>query len=370
MTVDKSFLENKNLILGTVTGNTVNFLTLYNELNPNFNIKAILDVTLPYRKNIDSMIRKVSKNIPILTSLKELNGIISDNDIYIEFESAQPSELFNQIEFFDSEKFSIEEFENKVKSDYDNYIENVGGNEFTFVLRPRLEAFRNRYIFNNFNVYMGSALNYPLWIFDNYDDKNFEKAIESRILKFEDNSKDFDDLSPSGYFNKNNAWRQKPIFVMGSDFAIGKTKYCLSKMSNDSIIVSPDIYVSFFENTMTYDNSSNSVGRQIYQCLIKNYLKYKKQPYIKIEGSIIGNSFSFLKHDVIFDVNFLDNVHNFYEDYEFHIIIKENEKNTERLKNILNFFCQRNFIDKSKVRFIVSVKHSESFKDVTSEIDF
>ena len=83
----RTFIKHKEIVLFTVTKDTVNFLKLYKLYKPDFKIKAIVDPTLDHRPNVKNIIDKVRDDIPLYTSLAKAEKILK-NAFVLKFDIA------------------------------------------------------------------------------------------------------------------------------------------------------------------------------------------------------------------------------------------------------------------------------------------
>ena len=78
----QSFIKQKEIVLFTVTKDTVNFLKLYKLYKPDFKIKAIVDPSLDYRPNVKKIIDGIRGDIPLYTSLAKAEKILKNAFVF------------------------------------------------------------------------------------------------------------------------------------------------------------------------------------------------------------------------------------------------------------------------------------------------
>jgi hypothetical protein len=130
----------------------------------------------------------------------------------------------------------------------------------------------------------------------------------------------------------------KPVFVLGSDYGVGKAVFLHSNYNgNDNILltdpymilVNPNIYAEMYE------------GVNINVWLLKNIARLgvtqKNEIYIKIDGRLEDFAYNMPrpKRDMF------GNLHEFFYNSKFVIVIKENEHESECLQHCLSVFKKR-----------------------------
>ena len=359
------FFFGKKVLLYTVNKDTINFLKLYKRYNNSlgWTIKAVFDITLEYRHNVREKLMKYIGEIPVITSIKDLTNIIEDKDVLIDFEYAHETALDSQLEEYNPQYWDIAGFENKVRSDYQRYVSELHGKEYNFVLRQRLESFLNRYLFDNYDIFIMSAVGYPLYIFDEDTEEFYDKA-EQHIVRWAYNALDFDSGDTTLYDIRQASTHQHPVFVVSTDFGGGKSSYLLEQLDSGNDIMSPDLYFAFFDVGMFYgactvmshldENLYNALTKRQFCCLTE------KPIYIKLEGGLKSYCIPCLSRS---DINALGNIHRYYDDYEFHIIVKEDE-DMQRTNSDIDLFCSIHHIAQDKVKVFRSINYCESFEEV------
>lgn len=368
----KEYLKGKKIILFTVTKDMVNFIRLYNRHSPEFTIAGIVDLTLTYRPSIRKIIEKEAGELPICTTLKEFQELAENADMVIKFDHAIGDQrLLDEIEEYSSEKFCPEEFEEKLKARYEKYIEVEKGKEFTFITPPKYQSVLNSYIVYMLNIKIVQCYGDLLLITQDkgsaLSEEEQRKIAESKVLKFEHSPLDFtaNDYSINIYqLMRKETPKIKPIFVLSSDFAGGKTRYILSRNER---FLSGDLFTAFFDLDSYYGDgevaSPEPLTVQLHQALarLEHFQGHEKPVYIKIEGCL--NSFLFDFEQGTSMRTGWSFFHRYFADYEFHIVIKESE-DMGQLKERLQLFCSVHQVDPQKVKVIRSVNHCESFEEI------
>lgn len=361
-----AYIRNKEIVLFTVTKDTVNFLKLYKAYNPSFRIKAIVDPTLDYRPNVKAKIDSVRGDIPLYTSLVKAESVLI-NAFVLKFDIAISDEkLMKEVEIFDSSKVNLEEFERKIKKRYDRYINVLNGSEFTYNINARHICFINSWLFHCCNATLMHCYGDKLLVsVDNHFKLPTEEEVikkDKKVIVINHNAREKlekDDKINLYHIGKS-LKKVKPIFVISSDYGIGKMTYLLNKVD----YLSCDTFILFFSDTKYYGSGSvqnrsqytiNYIHDKLYD------LKYRKllndEIYIKIEGCL-ENFICNIEHGSTMKWDFY---HLFFDDYEFHIITKENE-NIDRFSKLLKAFCHIHAVDPAKVKIVHEKNHAEYFE--------
>ncbi len=369
----KNFTENKKIALFTVTKDLIHFINLYRKYQSNFEIVAVVDITLGYRPTIKAKIESVIGNIPLITTLSGFSNIASNVDLIIKFDHAIVDDrLHDEMEQYDGSEFNIPDFEEKIRRTYNYYIDVEEGNEFTFNMLPRQLSFLNSWLITTFDCYIMHCYGDKLLVTYNLDSSLTEEEqlviVENRALTFSYDLMDFTFENRSINIHKlrvKKTIEQKPIFVLSSDFAGGKMSYILKK-SNDNYLTR-DLFIAFFDVEKYFGNGGlldrNSIASTVYKALSRreHFFGHEESVFIKIEGNLGGFLFPFEIGNSTLTT--WGNLHHYFNNYEFHIIIKEDE-DIEKLKKQLDLFKHIYKVENEKIKIIKSINHCERFEEV------
>ena len=365
----QSFIKHKEIVLFTATKDTVNFLKLYKLYKPSFKIKAIVDPTLDYRPNVKNIIDKVRDDIPLYTSLAKAEKILK-NAFVLKFDIAiSDKRLLDEMEAFDSSKIDIAGIENKIKKHYENYLFNIKGSEFTFNMPARHLCFINSWLFHCCNATLMHCYGDMLLV---SVDCHFEQPTEEevkekdkRVILIKHNAREQldNDKEINLYHLGKEVKKIKPIFVLSSDYGIGKMTYLLENRKN---FLTCDTFMLFFDERGYYGSGSlqnrekntiNYIHDKLYD--LKDRNRVEGEIYIKIEGCLTNFIYN-IEHGRPIK---WDYYHLFFDDYEFHLIIKEDE-NMDRLTRDIKAFCNIHAVDPAKVKLIREKNHAGYFENV------
>lgn len=366
----RTFIKQKEIVLFTVTKDTVNFLKLYKLYKPDFKIKAIVDPTLDHRPNIKNIIDKMRDDIPLYTSLIKAEKILK-NAFILKFDIALLDKvLMDEIEEFDSSKVNIKEFEQKIKKRYESYTQIQKGSEFTFCMPARHLCFINSWLFHCCNATLMHCYGDMLLV---SVDCHFEQPTEEEVIEKDkrvilikhDAREQLDnDKKINLYHLGKEIKRIKPIFVLSSDYGIGKMTYLLENRKN---FLTCDTFMLFFDERGYYGsgnlqnrekNTINYIHDKLYD--LKDRNRVEGEIYIKIEGCLTNFIYN-IEHGRPIK---WDYYHLFFDDYEFHLIIKEDE-NMDRLTRDIKAFCNIHAVDPAKVKLIREKNHAGYFEEET-----
>lgn len=366
----RTFIKQKEIVLFTVTKDTVNFLKLYKLYKPDFKIKAIVDPTLDHRPNIKNIIDKMRDDIPLYTSLIKAEKILK-NAFILKFDIALLDKvLMDEIEEFDSSKVNIKEFEQKIKKRYESYTQIQKGSEFTFCMPARHLCFINSWLFHCCNATLMHCYGDMLLV---SVDCHFEQPTEEEVIekdkrviliRHEAREQLDNDKKINLYHLGKEIKRIKPIFVLSSDYGIGKMTYLLDNRKN---FLTCDAFMLFFDERGYYGSGSlqnrekntiNYIHDKLYD--LKNRNRVEGEIYIKIEGCLTNFIYN-IEHGRPIK---WDYYHLFFDDYEFHLIIKEDE-NMDRLTRDIKAFCNIHAVDPAKVKLIREKNHAGYFEEET-----
>lgn len=363
----QAFIKQKEIVLFTVTKDTVNFLKLYDLYKPDFKIKAIVDPSLDYRLNVKKIIDEMRGNIPLFTSLVKAESVLK-NAFVLKFDIALTDEvLMNEVEEFDSSKINITEFERKIKKRYEKYTQIQKGSEFTFCIPARHLCFINSWLFHCCNATLMHCYGDMLLIsVDCHFEQPTEEEIaekDKRVILINHNAReelDADDKINLYHIGKK-IRKIKPVFVISSDYGIGKMTYLLDKMKN---FLTCDTFMLFFDESCYYGSGSlqnntkntiNYIHDKLYD--LKNRNRTEGEVYIKIEGCLTNWLYN-IEHGRTMQ---WDYYHLFFDDYEFHVILKEDEDMT-RFSRDIKAFCSIHAVDPDKVKIVCEKNHAEYFE--------
>ena len=358
----RTFIKQKEIVLFTVTKDTVNFLKLYTLYKPDFTIKAIVDPSLDYRPNVKKIIAKICDDIPVYTSLVKAEPILK-NAFIVKFDIAvSDKRLMDEMEVFDSSKIDIVGIENKIKKHYENYIFNLKGSEFTFNIPARHLCFINSWLFHCCNATLMHCYGDMLLVSIDKNKGNLTVEEDKRVILINHNAREVLDTDDgiNLYRIEKEVKTIKPIFVVSSDYGIGKMTYLLDGRKN---FLTCDTFMLFFDERGYYGsgnlqnrekNTINYIHDKLYD--LKNRNRIEGEVYIKIEGCLANWLYN-IGHGRPME---WDCYHLFFNDYEFHIIIKEDE-NMERLSRDIKAFCTLHAVDPEKVKIIREKNHAEYF---------
>ena len=365
----QSFIKHKEIVLFTATKDTVNFLKLYKLYKPSFKIKAIVDPTLDYRPNVKKIIDGIRGDIPLYTSLVEAEKILK-NAFVLKFDIAiSDKRLLDEMEAFDSSKIDIAGIEDKIKKHYNNYMFNIKGSEFTFNMPARHLCFINSWLFHCCNATLMHCYGDMLLV---SVDCHFEQPTEEevkekdkRVILIKHNAREQldNDKEINLYHLGKEVKTIKPIFVLSSDYGIGKMTYLLENRKN---FLTCDTFMLFFDEKGYYGSGSlqnrekntiNYIHDKLYD--LKDRNRVEGEIYIKIEGCLTNFIYN-IEHGRPIK---WDYYHLFFDDYEFHIIIKEDE-NMDRLTRDIKAFCNIHAVDPAKVKLIREKNHAGYFENV------
>lgn len=366
----RTFIKQKEIVLFTVTKDTVNFLKLYKLYKPDFKIKAIVDPSLDYRPNVKKIIDGIRGDIPLYTSLVEAEKILK-NAFILKFDIALLDKvLMDEIEEFDSSKVNIKEFEQKIKKRYESYTQIQKGSEFTFCMPARHLCFINSWLFHCCNATLMHCYGDMLLV---SVDCHFEQPTEEEVkekdkrvilIKHDARERLDNDKEINLYHLGKEVKTIKPIFVLSSDYGIGKMTYLLENRKN---FLTCDTFMLFFDERGYYGSGSlqnrekntiNYIHDKLYD--LKNRNRVEGEIYIKIEGCLTNFIYN-IEHGRPIK---WDYYHLFFDDYEFHLIIKEDE-NMDRLTRDINAFCNIHAVDPAKVKLIREKNHAGYFEEET-----
>lgn len=367
----QTFLKRKKIVLFMVTKDTVNFLKLYKTYKPNFKIKAIIDPTLDYRPNIKNIIDKIRGDIPLYTSLVKGEEILT-NAFVLKFDIALLDKvLMDELEEFDSSKVNVAEFEQKIKKRYEKYTQIQKGSEFTFNIPARHICFINSWLFHCCNATLMHCYGDMLLVSvdNNVELPTEEEMVEEdkrAILINHDAREELDkDERINLYHLGKEIKRVKPIFVISSDYGVGKMTYLLDGKKN---FLTCDSFMLFFDEKGYYgsgnlqnreQNTINYIHDKLYQLQYNG--EAPEKVFIKIEGCLTNWLYN-IEHGRPMEWDFY---HLFFDDYEFHIILKEDGK-TERFIRDVKAFCNIHAVDPARVKIIREKEHARYFEEETS----
>ena len=365
----QSFIKHKEIVLFTVTKDTVNFLKLYKLYKPSFKIKAIVDPSLDYRPNVKKIIDGIRGDIPLYTSLAKAEKILK-NAFVLKFDIAiSDKRLLDEMEAFDSSKIDIAGIENKIKKHYENYLFNIKGSEFTFNMPARHLCFINSWLFHCCNATLMHCYGDMLLV---SVDCHFEQPTEEEVkekdkrvilIKHDAREQLDNDKKINLYHLGKEVKKIKPIFVLSSDYGIGKMTYLLENRKN---FLTCDTFMLFFDERGYYGSGSlqnrekntiNYIHDKLYD--LKDRNRVEGEIYIKIEGCLTNFIYN-IEHGRPIK---WDYYHLFFDDYEFHLIIKEDE-NMDRLTRDIKAFCNIHAVDPAKVKLIREKNHAGYFENV------
>ncbi len=373
------YFKGKSLILFTVTKDLIHFLRLYKDYKPDFEIKAIVDVSLPYRPNIREKILSESGSIPVLESLDDYDKIVSSGDIVIKFDHAVVADrLLDQLRVVNTSDFSNSSLEVATKQSYDVYINQESGNEWTHIMYPEHQAKLNTHLVCSKDIQLMQCYGDNLLIMGSSDNfpsrESFSQFLDSKLVSLSNRSLDIGDNN----FNIN-LWKlankesrnQKVRFVVSGDWGGGKFSYIRSTGCD---FITPDSFMMMFDRNSYYGAGGIDSRRPLSKAAAiqealarREYLKGHEEPvYVKLEGCLAGFSFPFMLGNS--RLQSLDNIHKFYRDYEFHVLVSKDD-NLEDVKSDLISFCKQNDIDPTRVKVIEVVDHCASFNRMLESAD-
>ena len=362
------FLNNRSIILFTVTKDTVNFLKMYNRYKENvhFSIKAVVDLTMDLRPNVKARVDSVRGDIPLYTHLSEFESIVGDYDLVIQFESlTYHKRLDMQVEVFDCDKWDSDEFESKVHETYTHYIEEEGGYEWNFAIHHKHYSMLNTYLLFYHNIYFMTSVNQFHYIgarmnSGRSDDIECQVIGERLIDNFVYDAMDFtlnDITIPIYDLGYKQVRNQEVHFVFSTDYAGGKFSYIYDL--NKPFLTS-DLWIVFFDKNSYFGGTNMNRVVDIYKALVqREYLEgHDEDVYIKMEGSVLTYIYAFLL-DNIGSID-LQHIFSFFYDYTVDIIHKDTET-VQSLTPLIEEFCRMHYIDPNRIRLITSLNNSENF---------
>ena len=347
--------KGKKVLLSTVTKDLINFLNLYQQSNKDFEILGVFDITLPYRPNVRALLEPFDLDI-----FEHIEHLSENAEIVLRFDHTVnlPVQYLVQEEYIPG-KFIPKLFEKKVRKCYE---EVTGGTEFTYMIYPKYQSFLIEYLYRKYSN--------SLFMDADGRDYSFSNTIlplnspVDRIYKKEGVYYNLWDL-----IHRRARTRQKLIFVISSDFGIGKTRYCLEKN-----YISPDVYQAIFNPSNYYGNGGywNIDKNTIYDKIIEKvaeleYQNNTEEIYIKIEGSLDVFNYPFVTTDCYY--NNWGNLHNYFDNYEFHILHKDYE-NEERFIRNVETFRMKYMVTKERIKIIRSENHAQRFVETKIESNY
>lgn len=395
-----NFLEGKDVILCTVNKDLINFIKMRNifKKEKEFNVIAIFDITLDYRPNIKSILEKTLKDynlkVPVFTNMRNFfdfcvkyqsdNGGIDNSPVCIKFDhsGADIRQRKNINVHFNSAEFDTDEFEKHIKERYEIgcKAKKKHSNEFVYMMEFKDKLFLNSWIVWKCGCYITDCYGDTtvLLLDDGYElqtngDQNFNTAVwlATRTIRYKFDSLEsieFDE-NVNLYELQNSVKDTKVRFVFSSDFGGGKTSYILQKSPNK--FLTKDLFTAWFNSLLYYgpggvDSYTIPEVRYIFNALCRWKLTDNTDPiYIKMEGRLDRYFFHFLRGEgSLGDVwSFF---HLFFKDYEFHIIIKEDENLSELARDLV-VFIRTMLIDINRVRLFKSINHCERFEEIDTK---
>ncbi len=359
----KNLTIGKNIALFGVNKDLINFLKFKknNLIKLEYNITHVIDFTLDYRTNIKNILNKnIDDTIKIVTSFDDMSLALENGefDLLIIFEGGK--HLSNST----FELLNMTEFDSLVRERYDYYVSTNNKGEYRYQYSKNEVFTIISYITNNYNVDITSA--YGSIIYNDH----LTLLSEDEIEKF--NRKTFTIVPsqdeqvaniPSEIFYGNELSfdeikQLKPVFVLGADYAVGKSKFIMSKYNGEDNILLNDTYSAIVNPNIYLEDY---VGLLPTQYILKNIARLgvtqKDRIYLKIEGRIEEFAFGLPKDRASIWGNF----HNLFQDYKFAIIIRPNENMTE-LKRVLNIFRHRLNIPTSKIEVYRNIDYTNEFE--------
>ena len=390
-----NFLEGKDIICCTVTKDLINFLKMRSifKKESEFPVIAIFDMTLEYRPNIKAILEKTMKqlnlNVPVFTSMSEFqlfctnyentHGGVDNAPVCIKFDhtGADNRQMKNIDVHYFAEDFNTSEFERHIKERYEIgcQAKKNHSNEFVYMMEFKDKLTLNSWIVWNCGCYISDCYGDITVILVNEsvrktNEQVYDEAvwISTRIIKYRfDSLKSIEkDDSINLYELQNKVKNQKVRFVFSSDFGGGKTSYILQKDPNH--FLSKDLFTAWFNPMFYYgpggvDSYDIPEVRYIFNALCRWQLENNTEPiYIKMEGRIDRYFFAFLKGDGVLGDTW-SFFHLFFKDYEFHIIMKEDENLSELARDLV-VFIRTFLIDINRVHLFKSINHCERFEEV------
>lgn len=391
---DFSFMDGKDIIMVTVTKDVINFLKMMNiyGYKDKINIIAIFDISLPYRpiirKILDNTLKNCGLHIPVYTSMKDFYSFTREivervgeenAPVCMKFDHAAAdfrhykniNVRFNSVEF----ENHFEEFEQDVKNFYEEgcKAKKEHSNEFVFMLDSNRKIILNSFLVHLCRCYLTNCygdldvcVTNDAHAVDELTYKEEMLWLASKIIKFK-----FETLAPIENTNINLYELQKKVrdqkvrFVFSSDFGGGKTSYILQKAPNQ--MLSKDMFTALFNPKFYYgpggvDYYQKPEISYIFDSICHWELDGNTEPlYIKMEGRLDRYFFTFLSESVMPNWNYF---HLYFKDYEFHIVIKENE-DMAVFKRDLGIFARIHLIDVNKIKIFKSINHCEKFEELS-----
>ena len=388
------YLKSKRVVLATVTKDMITFLRLHKLYPQNdINIIAIFDITLDYRPNVKAVLQKTLRDlgytIPIFTDMIFFRDFcdhyISDEEhspIVIKFDhsGADERQYRHLDEHFNMYTFNEKEFENHVQACYLQGCEakKKGSNEFVYMMELANKLQLNSWFVHVCRCYICDCYGDVTIILlseereKSPEEQQHERAwVATRTIRFKNNVLEPIEYDPTVnlYELQNNAKNQKVRFVFSSDFGGGKMTYCLQQ--DYQRILSKDVFAAWFNPMLYYGPGGVSSYMKselgyVFDGICRYELEGNTKPiYIKMEGRLDRYFFDFLRQGGD-GTNHWGYFHLYFKDYEFHMIVKDNE-DMEVFARDLAIFMKVHLVDPSKVRVFQSVNHCEYFTELSAE---
>ncbi len=346
------FFENKKIALFGVNKDLIGFLKYKKDgfFKSSCEIKYIIDLTLDYRPQIRAILESVITDEIVITTTEELQTMDSDCKTILWFEGGFRSND-DQVNV---RTWDIRELDGLIKDRWDWYLERHGSkSEFTFqYLKDEAYALQFYFIYS-LNIDIVLAYWAPDYVLNMVDSDLCDFVSRLDEIAQEKYLNHFFAISPTyvpAFMSKPQMAfygnelplmeikKLKPIFVIGSDYGVGKGTFLRSKYNGEDnilltdpymILINPNIYTEMYE------------GVNINAFLLKNIARLgitnKEEIYLKIDGRLEDFAYNMPRPKR----EQFSNLHELFYDSKFVIVIKENEYDMRCLQHCLSIFKKR-----------------------------
>ncbi len=366
-----SFIEGKRVALVSVNKDMISLLKFYTKkfVTLKYQITAIIDLSLSFRDNVRRLVTPYleDSNIKLITTTRDLVVSLDrgEFDFILEFDNGFSS---NPV------LLPLDQLEKRIREHYDNYLQvaPMSASEWNFRTHSDIIYSLNTYISNRYykiNI-MSAYVNYPLVGVDqdifsrvyaqkktqNHDpdlyDLVFQDLTYSVIELVYDSLEsniftDWRDLMKEKKMSMSALRSLKPVFVIGSDYAVGKASYCINQYTSaEPNIILEDVWATFVNPQIHRGGkpSLSNANKLLHRIIDLGSTNPDREIFIKYEGHISDWSFG-IPYDRFSEYQ---NFHECFRQSRWVCIIKESE-DLDDFKYNLDIFCRKMNITSNRI---------------------
>jgi hypothetical protein len=282
-----------------------------------FQIEYLVDFTLDFRKNIKAMAESVFPAEKIITRYDDFEKIITGKKIdMLVYFGRQLDWVFKEISCF-------EDCARELKNDFQAYNKVSITAEYNFKWRHQVIDF-----------ILNQAMQRGIYVVNAYADTLDWLTPANTNDYFVNFSKE--QFQPLGSF-ENNFSEAKVRFILGTDWACGKTSFLVNRMCEGYSGIAFDFWFSLASNTFIPMMSLNDsyigkglIAKEIYNAWRKNPAK---EIFVRLGGRVEEFVYGFPTDRRMF----LGNLHLFFNNVKFIIVCKPSESLADIGKLISDF---------------------------------